>query len=94
MLDINFKGLIFNVTKFSFADKETGEIVEGCKVEYLCPKQETDNSKGYVHLACNLKLSFYDTIKKYVGVWTDLKVTPNMQTGKFKIVSIDKNVLS
>lgn len=94
MFNINFKGMIFNVTKYSFSDDTTGEVVKGCKVEYLVPKDETENSKGYLSLSCNVKMTNYDLLKTYVGKFVNMEVEPNLAKAKFKLIKVDSHVLS
>lgn len=93
MLNISFKGMIFNVTKYSFADDSTGELVKGCKVEYLVPKDETENSKGYISISCNVKMSNYDLLKTFVGKFVNMEVEPNLAKAKFKLIKIDNQYL-
>lgn len=94
MLNITCKGMIFSIMKYSLTDDKTGEVIRGCSVQYLVPRESKEDSAGYESLKCSVPIENYDVLKPYIGKSIELELKPNLKTSKFQIVRVDKDVLS
>lgn len=94
MLNVTIEGYLLNVTKYSFEDEKTGEVIRGCKIDYLIEKESSPNSVGYIVLDCTSKIENFDYISKRIMKPVLFQLKPVMNKGKFKITHIDDYELS
>ena len=55
--------LVFGVRRYQFADKQTGEVMEGTTVHYADTSTQDGDQKGYVPAKANLKFEDYSIFK-------------------------------
>lgn len=67
--------IVLGASRYSFPNRENGEIIEGTKVHYITLSADKDKDKtGHAPQVANLDYDFYDTLKEIPGVY-DLKMT-------------------
>lgn len=66
-MENNQRILILNVSKSTISNKETGEVVDLCRIVYGMMCEETDRFHGYSVLESYVKPEAHDIVLKYVG---------------------------
>lgn len=68
------KALFIYAEKNSFANKETGEVIDYCKMSFLTKAEQKDNITGYEVCNVTTKASNYDRIKNFVSVKNEVEI--------------------
>lgn len=80
--ELKTRVIVLGARRYSFVNKESGEIIEGTKVFYVEPEGKVEkDTQGFLPSEANLPLEYYETLGQLPGIY-DAEISLNLGTRK------------